>query len=532
MPTFYIKHGITGSDRDTWEFVSDRDGNPLEYSDGKSAALAKDCLSEPGERRYWRIPEAHSLFIYREPDAGEGDVNWQEREAARFASGRYKPLPWADDPELSGVPEHFAHVSENNPQKVAFTESEAKGRADKQKVMSAADYLHQYVSGSGDKKSYYTSVMLGLSTDVQFAATSDEIEAAYLEMATYDRSNGDYSGVLSCMTYPTRQFGTVHPVRVYGAGDLALAYIRAGETGDDGGDDDGKPPHIVARALVWPEQGICGRVYGPGAATLRGALRAKGFARFDDCALEGARLLAIKHPNGEPNCYVMPYLDGYHYFRWDDDQEYFLISDSGFEAANTGGYAHTYNSCECERCGDTMRERDARTVDDELWCYDCFSNYARTCDHCDETSARDHHDVIVGSYRASSGRLRFNYETWCEHCTDSDATYSENHSHYIADGEGETCDHCGEFFVPDELREDDDGLRLCSDCFEELHPDDGDDDGDDDAPAAPEAPAPVDAPTTITLSGITIAASAPDWITIAPPRPFPFPSAPEVREAE
>lgn len=498
MPTFYIKHGITGSDRDTWEFVCDRDGNPLEYSDGKSAALAKDCLAAPGERRYWRIPEAHSLFIYREPGEGEGDLQWREREAGRFASGRYKPLPWADDPDMIMPPDHFAHVSENNPQKVAFTESEAKGRMDRQKVMSADDYLAAFVTSDYDKRAYYVSLMYGLSANVEFVGTSDEIEAVYLEMTGY-KSNpreSNYGGVCSCMTFPADFFGGVHPVRTYGAGDLSLAFIRSPES--EGGDESGR---IIARALVWPERQICGRVYGPGASTLRGALRSKGYSRFDDCALVGARMLAIPHPNGDANCYVMPYIDGHHYFAWHDDEKHFVISDHGFEAANTGGYAYTYNSCECERCGDACRESEMREVDGEMWCGDCFHSYARTCDHCDETSAHDHSDVIVGSYRSRYGSIAHNYETWCENCVGSEATYSEAHSHYIADGEGETCDHCSEFFLPDELRTDDDDLRLCADCFPEVHPDDGNDDGDDDAPAAP-----VDAPlTTITLRGFEAA---------------------------
>jgi hypothetical protein len=491
MPIFYIRHGITGTDRDTWEFVADRDGNPLEYGDGKSAATAKEALGGAWERERWSIPEAHSLFIYREPDAGEGDAQWQEREAARFASGRYKPLPWADDPELTTPPEHFAHIAESNAQKVAFTETDAKGRADKQKVASAADYLQAYVIGDRDRKAYYVSVMLGLSTEVHFADTSDAIEAAYVEMAGYSRSNGDYAGVLSCMTYRTSHFGNVHPVRTYGAGDLALAYIRA-EAGDDA------PGSICARALVWPEKGICGRVYGPGASTLRGALRAQGFGEFDDCALVGARLLAIPHPNDDPNCYVMPYIDGHHRFKWGAAKEHFVISEDGFEAANTGGYAYTYNACECERCGDTVREDNTREVDGDTWCNDCASEYARTCDHCQETSSCDHSEVIAGAYIAASGRRRFSFETWCEHCLENGATYSEAHSHYIADGEGETCDHCSEFFLPDELRDFGD-IRVCSDCHDDLAPDD--DDANDDAPAAPvdvpapvQAPAPVDAP--------------------------------------
>jgi len=133
---------------------------------GKEAAQAKDYLDTPRQRYRYSVPEDHSLFIYREPDAGEGDAQWREREAARFASGRYKPVPWQDDPEMRGVPDHFAHIAESNSQKIAFTENDAKGRADKQKVMSAADYLSAYVSGDYEKRQYYVDVMLGVSNEV------------------------------------------------------------------------------------------------------------------------------------------------------------------------------------------------------------------------------------------------------------------------------------------------------------------------------------------------------------------------------
>jgi len=303
-------------------------------------------------------------------------------------------------------------------------------------------------------------------------------------MSEYNRSNGDYSGVLSCMTYRASHFSSpVHPVRIYGAGDLALAYVRQPE-GDDA------PGRISARALVWPEKAICGRVYGPGAATLRGALRAQGFKRFDDCALVGARLLAIPADQGA-NAYVMPYIDGYHYFTWDSEGDGFVISDSGFSGGSTHGIAYVYVMTECDHCGDEVREDETCEVSGDTWCRSCASEHSTHCEHCGERSTDDHSTVIVGTYRSRYGSICNSEETWCQDCCDNDATFSEHCEAYIADSEGEACDHCREFFRPDDLR-DFDARRVCADCHADLHPDDDDEDAPEaEAPAAPD---PVPAP--------------------------------------
>jgi hypothetical protein len=492
MPTFYIRHGMNGTDRGAWDYVSDSDGNPLEYLDGKSAATALEALRDHFSREYWRVPHEHSICIYREADAGEGDALWQEREASRFASGRYKPLPWEADPELLGNPKHFAHIAESDERKVAFTESEEKGRADKQKVMNVRDYLDLHIIGHEDRKRFYASVMLGLSQEVHFAETSDDIEAVYLEIADYNRDGGDYAGVLSCMTYHgkasprydqcdrgARKYWDVHPVRVYGAGDLALAYMR--KTDAPGVNGEASP--IVARALVWPSKGICGRVYGPGAGVLRGALRAKGYGRFADEALEGARLLAIPHPNGAEDYYVIPYIDGYKRFKWDCKREYFLIASGGFRGDTIDGGAYAHPVSICERCEEDGPRHNFLTVDDELWCQSCAYNASTQCEHCNNWTTQECNEVIVSHYTSTIGRIRTTGEYWCSDCCENGASYSEAREVYIDNEQGETCDDCEEFFLSEELR-DEDAERVCERCHCDRHPE------GEDAPEAPALPFP------------------------------------------
>lgn len=122
------------------------------------------------------------------------------------------------------------------------------------------------------------------AADVKFATTPEDIERVYL------------TGPSSCMTKPASHFasGGTHPVRMYGAGDLAVAYItkRRGEG-------------ITQRAMCWPAKKIYSRIYGTG--PLEGFLKELGFTvgKFD-----GARLLKVKT---DANRFILPYVDYHDY---------------------------------------------------------------------------------------------------------------------------------------------------------------------------------------------------------------------------
>lgn len=121
--------------------------------------------------------------------------------------------------------------------------------------------------------------------DVQFATTPDDIEKVYL------------TGPSSCMTKPADYFGGVHPSRVYGAGDLAIAYLkkRRGEG-------------IAQRAMCWPAKKIYSRIYGTG--PLEDFLKALGYVngKFD-----GAKLLKLHPPKQKKDYFVLPYVDYHDY---------------------------------------------------------------------------------------------------------------------------------------------------------------------------------------------------------------------------
>jgi hypothetical protein len=107
------------------------------------------------------------------------------------------------------------------------------------------------------------------------------------------------------MCHPADNYdSSCHPVRVYGAGDLAIAYLEP-EKG-----------HVTARALCWPARKIFGRVYGDDGKLIP-MLESAGFSAIDrhsKTSFNGAKLLRIEDDYG----FVCPYLDDPNYGVEDD----------------------------------------------------------------------------------------------------------------------------------------------------------------------------------------------------------------------
>lgn len=185
-------------------------------------------------------------------------------------------------------------------------------------------------------------------------------------------------------------------VSVYGAGDLAIAYLTKGE--DAGG-------QVLARALVWPDKKVIGRVYPSGShwpaegfvsetasvacgQALMARLIAEGYhADTTSRGFNGARLTQEDEGDG---CYAMPYLD--HSYMVTDTGDYFEMNQHGdLLADTTDGRLRVEEEEEdtrwrCDRCGDAMDEADTAAVytrwnaDDgpyglEDWCGNCEDNH-------------------------------------------------------------------------------------------------------------------------------------------------------------
>lgn len=334
-----------------------------QFADGKAAARAARLLTRKTGIRFQPRPVA-------------APVDWQARERARFASGEYVRLH--EELEAISPDSHFAHCAKKSPDLIAYTKDAAKGAADKQSLISIESYVALVAADWPDDSK---AALIKLQQDhaaahcspLKFARTPDEIESVY---TNYDDDAGHVAN--SCMRYEARQFASrvdgrpFHPVRVYGAGDLAIAYL-ANEDGE-----------TIARALVWPEKKIYSRLYCGENSTLARLLKAQGYEGagyyHGRRSMSGARLLRVESDCGE---LVAPYLDEVGTVQ--DCGEYLRIGGD-INAQNTNGLCDSTPRFFCEHCGESCDEDVARLVftdgarrREQHWCEYCADSYAFYC---------------------------------------------------------------------------------------------------------------------------------------------------------
>lgn len=371
---------------------------------GKAAAA---CVEEC---KHWYKTHTFRIKKVLAPQDVADDIErnnvWRARESQRMTDGTYTPLPWADEAWFKAKHDslnHYAHVSMEDPGKLAFTPSNDHGTADRQQRMSPGRYLQQYfraeldalppvetgaVNVHGEKVTidalnYLARTFVntyGTPDRLMFAETADEMERVYT------------SGPDSCMSKDVRFYDSdEHPVRVYAAGDLKLAYIM------DASDS------ITARALVWPEKRACGRIYGDEVA-LRGLLQEQGYEHFDWNSLNGARLLKIEQGHG----YIMPFIDGDNTYGHHADGKHLKIGGS-YEAGFTTGLDHSPEDCSCDHCGDYMDPDYSYSVrvaryDTETWCEGCYEASTFNCEYSGDVFSEN-----VRSYELANGNYVAHY---------------------------------------------------------------------------------------------------------------------------
>lgn len=441
--------------------------------------LTLDCVVLEPEQANARLKELRAryperVFFMRKVQA-PADDSWQRREIARFADGTYKRVPWYNEPWAPI--DHFAHVSTDNPSMIAYTPSAEHGAADRQVRIRPGKYLESVipqadVNSAEDWQRRLETIASWIARynvenstcAVQFAATSDEIEDVYSR------------GPISCMTddeqFP-KPFPEIRPVRVYGAGDLEVAYLEEGT-------------RVTARALIWRAKQTFGRCYDEGGGEphfgkatsgdsfkLRHCLEQMGFTsnwttnsyRGDPGkGFTGARLLKIETPRGDD--WIMPYLDGQN--RIKDAGEFWVISPEGRYYANETngtlcGYSESYSACTC--CGNGIDEGEGYVYVGEDYCESCYSDNITSCSHCGEDGHRDA-DWIVdedGDYYCQSCADR--RLSRCEDCED----YFSGSLNDVTDGT-EVCDRCARNLTHtpcgDLCREGDEHDCDCSECGE------------------------------------------------------------------
>lgn len=235
---------------------------------------------------------------------------------------------------------------------------------------------------------------------VLFASTPDEIEYVYL------------NGPASCMSHQAKSYeSNEHPVRMYGAGDLAIAHLPYRPDDSDHLDrTEAQRPEFKARAICWPERKIYGRVYPedcyPEGAALVHGLQALGYshARLHPIGFSGARMLRVE----DGDDLIVPYLDS-PCQNFDDDGDNLILCQKGdWSGDSTSGlvscapeYEHHCEWCEEGFNGEyetvyTRVEgnggRDGMTV-----CPSCAVGGAFYCEGFDETFSDDvEHDTWDG----------------------------------------------------------------------------------------------------------------------------------------
>lgn len=294
-------------------------------------------------------------------------ISWRRREQDRFRHGAYLPVPWDD---LEPVDDYsysirFPHFAVKSPGLIAYTKTEEHGVLDRQTAVRPGRYLKDYFPDMSDADVRdWVSKCQSTSFELQFARTADDIERVYL------------GGPSSCMAHPESAFSScVHPVRVYGDSDLAVAYY-------------GNIDKASARAVVWPDRKIYSRIYG--GDTLRLLLEQAG---YEQGSLSGAKVQALY--DDDRSCYVMPYVDYINYACETrlDGKTWLVLGSGRLQAQRTDGLSEDCdedNDWTCAACGEGYSaDAESYSYDGESYCDGCYTDRFADCFDCGETYIRE-----------------------------------------------------------------------------------------------------------------------------------------------
>lgn len=347
-----------------------------------------DAIVTPDDPEYL---SKQSAVAYRQPgqtvifrpDTYESIV-WREREKQRLREGVYQPVPWAHEPWINV--EHYAHLSLEFPDAMAYTPNEESGHADRQLRTRPGKYLKQFYPQLTQQQidDYCASIRADRSA---FTLTTepDIIESVYQH------------GPTSCMSHALDYYHPAcgqHPVRVYGnSPDLALVYL-------------GSPQDCSARAIVWPERKIFSRIYGDSA--LRNLLLNAGYA---DGSLQGARLrkIAVELDGySASETYLMPYIDGIDSATIKGKYFILLDNEGSWCCQNTNGLANEIEAYTCLR-----EDCDTEVSGEDQYCDSCNEDRWH-CESC--------HDISFDP----DDQVNTTHHTICSSCADDNQTTCAN----------------------------------------------------------------------------------------------------------
>lgn len=358
---FQILNLITG------KIVTDDDGETITFATGKAA----------GE--YCQLQDFKC-----QPRKVVLNKNWQEEEQAKFDSGEYQI------PEFFKNfvrPDHFVHVSKEKPGMLAYIKDHENGCRGIISRISLRGYIQQYVPyfNSVDRSRMEHDFQLYISgTDgLKITFDPEEMKKVYLQYVEdfHELAN-------SCMRYKFNHL-PIHPVSIYGAGDLAIAYMTDNNE------------YTTARSIVWPEKKIYSRVYG--CPIIHDLLKKRGFRKSayyreqdrswsENISFHGAKLLKIPYKGKgkvkkSRDIFVIPYLDEpYLQAKVEDDVlKLFKTSQSETNTRLAGGLTHQVEDVfECFICQQECFASETYTIYEDRyhanhWCGPCMNEKAFYC---------------------------------------------------------------------------------------------------------------------------------------------------------
>lgn len=319
MP-YILEHRYSSSEDWEWNWEG------VESSPDQYAILADRNNKAYNGRIQWRVSEIEMS----DPRC------WRLREQLAQSDGSRNLPPWK--PSTA----YYEHMDPDKPNMVRFIRDDKDGQRNRYTTMTVGRFLSRFRDFSQSDIERYCA-MVGLDMEVSklhVSKTADDFERVYL--------NGPHS----CMAYEAvnDRYGeeNIHPVRLYGDLDLAVAYIERG--GD-----------ITGRALVWPEKKIHGRIYGD-AHRMKLRLEEEGYT--EDWNFTGARLHLDRTKYNDIRA---PYVDGQMRGTISEDGKYIILNmDGNIVLQSDSGTIYT-DHCGC--CGGQVytqwnEEQDCYVCDD------------------------------------------------------------------------------------------------------------------------------------------------------------------------
>lgn len=295
--------------------------------------------------------------------------DWRPRWVEKMAKGQLTPLPKKWD--LAPIKDHFAHLDDRDPTKIAFIENDELGAIDRVTAVTPGRYLTRFYPEVTDDHRRKLIAAIDPSGEIMFATTPEEIVEVYMH------------GPESCMDGGHSYFKEFPcwPTAPYGAGDLAVAYTK------------NHRDRIQSRAVVWPEKKLYGRLYGD-VQRLESSLQAEGYTSLSDQTenrglFVGARILKVSRFDEiqKEYSYVLPYFDNIAYVV--DKGDHFVTVSHIPDGDKTIMYCSSGGTGGCSRlqryCPAVQGYYDARSFAfvngaDEEWSDYGRLSYAFTCD--------------------------------------------------------------------------------------------------------------------------------------------------------